>query len=135
MQLLLYVQGVWMKLSQIIFYKKTTQNGHFVTFYWKINNSCWKIYMLSWYLSNKIAIGINNSLDRDSEPGACTPHHVSVRSGENLDYRGHQAGLNAIGMSIDMSLKFAEDKIAHQPLTLFEIYRNLFSMISSYWDC
>ena len=68
------------------------------------------MYMLSWYLGNKIAVGLNTA----SELGAGTPNHVLIHSGENLSDGGHQACLNVIGMSIGMIIKFALDKIAHQ---------------------
>ncbi len=69
--------------------------------------------MLGWYFFNKITIGLNNGLNTASEPGASTPDHVSILSGEYLRDGGHQAGLNAIGISIGVSLKFATKKIAH----------------------
>ena len=65
------------------------------------------IYMLSWYLFNKIAVGLNNGFDTASEPGAGTPDLVPVYCGEYLSDGGHQAGLDTIWMSIDMYLKFA----------------------------
>ena len=72
------------------------------------------MYMLGWYFFNKIAVGLNNGLDMASEPGVGTPDHVPVRNGEYLRDGGHQAGLDAIGMCIGVSLKLAPDKIAHQ---------------------
>ena len=40
---------------------------------------------------------------------------LSIVHGEYVHDKGHQAGLDAIGMSIGcMSLKFAQDKIAHK---------------------
>ena len=72
------------------------------------------MYMLGCYLFNKIAVGLNNGLDTASEPDAGTPDHVPNHTGEYLRDGGHQAGLDAIGMPIGMSLKFALDKIAHQ---------------------
>ena len=74
----------------------------------------WKMYMLSWYLFIKIGVGLNIGLDTASKPVADTPDHVPVHSGEYLSNGGHQACLDAIGMSIGMSLKFDPDKIAHQ---------------------
>ena len=68
------------------------------------------IYLLSPYLLNKTAVSLNNGLNTAPEPGAGTPAHVPVHSGEYLRDGGHQAGFDAIGMS----LKFAPDKIAHQ---------------------
>ncbi len=47
-------------------------------------------------------------LDTATELGAGTPDHVLVHGG------GHCTGLDAIGMSIGMYLKFALDKIAQQ---------------------
>ena len=46
------------------------------------------------------------------EPGAGTPDHVSVHSGEYLRDGGHQTGLSAMGMSFGMILKFAPGKVA-----------------------
>ena len=70
--------------------------------------------MLGSYLFNKIAAILNNGLETASELGEGSHDHVSVHGGEYLGDRGHQAGLDAIGMSIGMSLKFARDKIAHK---------------------
>ena len=70
--------------------------------------------MLGSYLFNKIVVGPNNGLDTASEPGEASHDHVPVHGGEYLGDGGHQAGLDAIGMSIGMSLKFARDKIAHK---------------------
>ena len=72
------------------------------------------MYMLSWYSYNKIAVGLNNSLDTASEPGAVTPDYIPVHIAEYLQVGSPQAGLDAIGRYIGMSLKFALDKIAHQ---------------------
>ncbi len=66
--------------------------------------------MVSWYSFNKIAIGLNNGLNTAYEPSASTPDHVPVHNGEHLSEGGHQAGLDTIGIS----LKFVQDKIAHQ---------------------
>ncbi len=74
----------------------------------------WEMYMLSWYLFNKLAVGLNNGLDMASEPGADTPDHIPIHGGDYLSDGGYQAGLDAIGISIGMSLKFALDKITHQ---------------------
>ena len=70
--------------------------------------------MLGSYLFNKIAVGPNNGLDTASEPGEGSHDHVSVYGCEYLGDGGHQAGLDAIDMSIGMSLKYARDKIAHK---------------------
>ena len=72
------------------------------------------MYILGSYLFNKIAVGLNNGLGTASEPGEGSHDHVSVHAGEYLGDGGHQAGLDVIGMSIGMSLKFARDKIAHK---------------------
>ena len=61
-----------------------------------------------------IYIGLNNYLNTASELGADTPAHAPVYSGEYLHDGGHQVDLDAIGGSINMSLKFAPDQIAHQ---------------------
>ena len=63
-------------------------------------------HMLSLYLFNKSAVVLNTA----SEPVAGTPEHAVVHSCEYLNDGGHQAGLDTIGIS----LKFAQDKIAHQ---------------------
>ena len=72
------------------------------------------MYMLGSYLFNKIAVSLNIGLDTASEPGEGSHDHVSVHGGEYLGDGGHQAGLDAISMSIGVSLKFARDKIAHK---------------------
>ena len=66
--------------------------------------------MLGSYLFNKIAVILNNGLETASELGEGSHDHVYVHVGEYLVDGGHQAGLDAIGMS----LKFARDKIAHK---------------------
>ena len=66
------------------------------------------------YLFNKIAVSLNKGLDTASEPGEGSHDHVSVHGGEYLGDGGNQAGLDAISMSIGVSLKFARDKIAHK---------------------
>ena len=65
--------------------------------------------MLGSYLFNKIAVSLNNGLYTASEPGEGSHDHVSVHGGEYLGDGGHQVGLDAIGMSIVMSLKFARN--------------------------
>ena len=70
--------------------------------------------MLGSYLFNKIAVGPNNGLVTASEPGEGYHDHVHVHGGEYLGDGGHQAGPDAISMSIGVSLKFARDKIAHK---------------------
>ena len=57
------------------------------------------MYTFSWYLFNKIAVGLNNGLNTASEPGVGTPDHAVVHSGEYPSDGGYQAVLDAIGMS------------------------------------
>ena len=68
------------------------------------------MYMLDSYLFNKITVSLNNGLDTASEPDEGSYNHVSVHDGEYLDDGGHQAGLDAIGMSVGMSFKYALNK-------------------------
>ncbi len=42
-----------------------------------------------------------------------SPDHEPVNGGEYLKDGGHQAGLEATGMSVGMSLKYALNKIIH----------------------
>ena len=88
------IHCLWMKLSWHFFYQNSTKN--LKLFYWKSKKGerylCWADYLFS-----KIAVDLNN-------PG-----------GEYLgDGGGHQAGLDSMGMSIGMSLKFAPYNIVHQ---------------------
>ena len=66
--------------------------------------------MLGSYLFNKIAVRLHIGLDTASEPDEGSIDHVSVHGGEYLGDGGHQAGLDAIGMSIGTSFKFAASK-------------------------
>ncbi len=75
------------------------------------------VYILSWYLFQKIAVGLHTA----SEPGAGTPSHVPVHGGEY-----HQAGLDAI---IGMSLKFAhQHKIWPRFMAKNELLKNSLKM-------
>ena len=51
--------------------------AHFKLFMKNLN-----LYVLSLYILNKIAVCTNNGLSTASEPGAGTPAHVPVHTGE-----------------------------------------------------
>ena len=62
--------------------------------------------MLGSYLFNKIAVGLNNSLDSASDPGTGYHDNVSVHAGEYFSDGGHQACLDAMGcLSISLPTK------------------------------
>ena len=77
------VQGASMELSRKFLFIKKNTDLHVFKFLWE--KKCVKpIYLLSPYLLNKTAVSLNNGLNTAPEPGAGTPAHVHVHSGEYL---------------------------------------------------
>ncbi len=66
--------------------------------------------MFGSYLINKITVGLNYGLDTATGPGADSHDNVSVPCGEYLGDGCHQAGLDALGVLIGISFKFATSR-------------------------